>query len=312
MNTIDLQTHSTVSDGRHVPREVVRMAKEADVFTISLTDHDAVEGIEEALAAGQEFGVRVIPGIEISVEEHGAHILGYGIDYKNTELLRHLEEFKKNRIECAKKMVENLQKDGFLVEWEDVLKEKTGSVIARPHLARAVLNRQENKEKLGPVNTTHDFIEKFLGNESPNYIKSKHLGAKDTIDLIKKSKGVVAWSHPAIHFQNDPEGLEKFLKDLIVWGLQGVEVFTSAHSEDDVEFVQGLALANNLLVTAGSDFHEAGASVSYECGTHKATFIGDYDTYGFSTTEIMPKLDGFLDRSPTSEISKSDFGSQLY
>lgn len=289
MNTFDLQIHSTASDGKIAPRDVVKLAKEKSILTVSLTDHDTVGGLDDAAQAGAELGVRVIPGIEISVEERGAHILGYGIDHKNPELLECLEEFKKGRIEGAKQMVQNLKNSGFVIEWEDVLKEATNGLVARPHIARAVINRPENKEKLAGISGAGEFIEKHLTDASPNYVGRAHIGAEDAIRLIKSAGGVAAWSHPAIHFQNDFEEMEKFLGELVKYGLQGVEVFSSSHSEDDVEYVQNLAIANNLLLTAGSDFHEIpeipGNAVS------GAVSIGDYPTYGFATKDIVEKLD---------------------
>ena len=303
MNSIDLQIQSAASDGKHAPRDLVQMAKAEQLQIIAITDHDTVEGVEEALKTGGELSVRVIPGIEMSVEERGIHILGYGIDYKNSELLVKLEEFRRGRIEGAKKMVENLKNAGFFAEWEDVLKEAVGGVVARPHIARAILGRTENKEKLGSISTVHDFIETHLFNESPNYVKRSHISVKDAIELIHKSGGVAVWSHPAIHFKpresraegseqpTDYEEMENFLKDLISWGIDGLEVFNPSHTEDDVEFVHSLAIKYGLLRTAGSDFHEKGVSARSRDGLHAARTVGDYETYGFSVEGIVEKLD---------------------
>ena len=282
MNTIDLQVHSTASDGRHAPEEVVRMAKESGVNTIALTDHDTIKGLEAALRGGEVEDVKVIPGIEISVEDHGAHILGYGIDWKNPELLASLEQSEQDRIKSAKKTLENLKQLGFVVEWEDVLRETTGSVIGRPHISRAVLHRPENKAKLGSISTVGDFIQSYLLEDSPHYNKRRHTNFSEAIKLIHGAGGVVVWSHPVLHFRNNYDGLEKFLGELCEMGLDGLEVFTSAHSEDEAEFVQNLAIAKNLLRTAGSDFHEANSATAK---------IGGYETYGFSTEDIMPKLE---------------------
>lgn len=297
MNTIDLQIQSTASDGKHSPQEIVKMAKEAGLSVIALTDHDTIGGVSEALLAGGEFGVRVIPGIELSVEEHGVHILGYGIDHRNEKLLSELEKFREQRISGAKKMIENLKSAGFVLEWEDVMREAAGGVVARPHLSRAVLNREENKEKLGGISTVHDFIEKYLGNDSPYYVKRAHISAKDAIALIHEAGGVAVWSHPAVHFQGDYDRLESFLKELILWKINGVEVFTPSHSEDDTEFLLGLAEKYKLLKTAGSDFHEQGLekkAAPTEGGVvslHSAVRVGDYETYGFPTEDIISRLD---------------------
>lgn len=305
MNSFDLQIQSTASDGKHSPREIVQMAKDAGLAVIAMTDHDTVGGVGEALRAGGEFGVRVIPGIEMSVEEHNAHILGYGIDYNNPQLLAELEKFKQGRIEGARAMMENLKKnEGFVVEWDDVLREATGSVVARPHLVRAIMNRPENNDKLGGISGMHDFFEKYLTDDNPNYVKRTHISAKDAITLINGAGGVAVWSHPAIHFRGkesrggatllstDYDALEKFLNELIGWGISGIEVFNPSHTEDDAEFLQSAAAKYNLLRTAGSDFHEKGDHPADPVsGLHSARTLGDYETYGFPTDDIVPGLD---------------------
>jgi len=325
VNIIDLQVHSNASDGKHTPREVVAMAKENGVQIISLTDHDTVAGLPEALSAGKELGIKVIPGIEISAEEHGVHILGYGIDYKNLELLAALEEAKQSRLEGARKMVENLKRAGFVVEWEDVLKEAgAAAVVVRPHIARAVLNRPENKEKLSGIVSAGDFIGAYLTDASPNYVKRSHIGAEAAIKLIKGAGGVAVWSHPPLpdfhpvrsqipqvsavlptaeqtsngvqEGEGRHEELEKFLRQLADWGLEGIEILNSAHAEDDAEFLVGLAVKYKLLQTAGSDFHEKGESSSSKGKRHYSTTVGDYETYGFSTGGIVLNLEKAIAR----------------
>ena len=293
-NSIDLQIQSTASDGKHTPRDILEMAKELHLQVIALTDHDTVAGVPEILAAASHSGVRVIPGIELSVEERGTHILGYGIDYNNPALLASLEESRKGREAGARQMVENLKGAGFVVEWDDVVREATGAVVARPHLARGVLHRPENKEKLGGIATVYDFIQKYLTDESPLYVKRTHISAKDAIALIHGAGGVAVWSHPAIHFKDNYEGLEEFLKELIGWGLDGMEVCNPSHDEDDVEFVQALTVKYNLLRTAGSDFHEKATSPRSGEGKHSAAHLGDFETYGFSTEDSISRLDAAI------------------
>lgn len=292
MNTIDLQIQTTASDGKHSPADIIRMAQEQNLTVIAITDHDTVDGIQEAIHAAVDTTIRVIPGIEMSVEEHGLHILGYGIDHTDGELLKKLEEFKQGRIEGAKQMVENLKRAGFVLDWHDVEQEATGSVFARPHLARAILKRQENKQKLGSISNVHDFIEMYLSNESPHYVHRSHISVKDAIALIRGVGGVTVWSHPAIHFRQDYDGLEKWLGEMMGWGIQGLEVCNPSQSEDDAEFLQGLCVANHLLRTAGSDFHEKGEHATDPItGFHSARHVGDFETHGFSIEDIIPQLD---------------------
>lgn len=302
MNFLDLQVHSTVSDGRHAPRDVVLMARDAGIATLSLTDHDAVAGIDEAAAVAQEVGIRLIPGIEFSVEDRGAHILGYGIDYKRSALLGVLEESQRTRKDAARETVENLKRAGFAMEWEDVLREAGGaSVIARPHLARAALNRPENREKLKGVGTVHDFIQAYLTDENPNYVKRRAISAHDAIALIHRIGGAAVWSHPAVHFRDggaglDSEALERFLCQLLDSGLDGIEVFSAAHAEDDVEYLESLASKYGIARAAGSDFHEKNENPPDAQGLHSARFPGDYETYGFPADDIVLRLEQAMEK----------------
>ncbi len=319
MNIIDLQIQSTASDGKHTPEEIVVMAAAQGLRVIALTDHDTTDGVDEAVRAGEEKGIRVIPGIEISVEERGVHILGYGIDHKNSALLEALEKARVSRISGAQKMVENLRGAGFVVEWDDVVREQKGPTVARPHIARAILNRHENKEKLGGASTVHEFIEKFLSDESPYYVRRAHVSAHDAIGLIHGARGVAIWSHPAVHFRkllssptsevSEPDGvdyetLEQFLKELIKWGIDGLEVFNPSHTEDDMEFLIGCAAEHQLLITAGSDFHELGGGAARQTqGLHAAGVVGDYETHGYSMGDIIERLDEALSKKRMPAVS---------
>lgn len=294
-NTFDLQIQSSASDGKHSPTAIIAMARERGVAIIALTDHDTTDGVVEAQsAAGRDASVRVIAGIELSVEEHGLHILGYGIEINNNALQNALAIARKERLLGAQQMVENLQRAGFVVEWDDVLRQAQGSVVARPHLARAALSRVENKEKLKDIATAHDFITRYLSDASPSYVHRAHIAARDAIALIRGAGGVAVWSHPAIHFADQHEECAKMLEQLITWGLEGIEVFNPSHTEDDVEYLASLALRFSLLQTAGSDFHEQGEHPTHANGLHAARHVGDYETYGFSVVDIIPQLDNAM------------------
>ena len=290
-NTFDLQIQSTASDGRHTPTEIVTMATEEQLSVIAITDHDSVAGVAAAIHAAVSMGIRVIPGIEMSVEEHGVHLLGFGINYENQTLLSELARMREERIASAQKMVANLKAAGFIIEWNEVAREASGDVVARPHIARALLLHAENGDKLGNAASTHDVIERVLTDTSPYYVSRAHIIAKDAIALIHSAGGLAAWSHPAIHFRDDYEGLEKFLQELIAWGLEGMEIFNPSHTEDDVEFLESLAVRYRMLRTAGSDFHEKGPHLAGDNGLHSARTVGDYETYGFPTDMIIAELD---------------------
>ncbi len=296
-NIFDLQIQSTASDGRHSPADIMAMAKERGVLTIAITDHDTVAGVAEAAAAGTGGGVRVISGIEISAEDHDIHLLGYGVDEMNADLLTALEEARRRRIDGAKQMVDNLSRAGLVITWEDVLNYATGDTIARPHIARAAMGRTENAVALEGVATVHDFIVKYLGNDSGNYVHRARISAASAIALLHGAGGIAVWSHPVLpDFRNGQyAALEEFFKDLRGWGLDGVEVFNPSHTEDDAEFLGGIAQKYGVLRTGGSDFHEANDSpVVSEEGLHSAGFIGDYETFGFATDDIIPRLDAAI------------------
>lgn len=306
MNTIDLQIQTTASDGKHSPRECVKMAAGQGLRVVAITDHDTVDGVPDALLAAGELGIRVIPGIEISAEERGVHILGYGISYDHRDLKGYCDRAKRDRIEAAKKTVENLGQAGFNVDWEDVFRQASGGVVARPHIARAILARPENKGKLGSISTVHELIEAYLIEKSPYYARRSHISVKDATSLIHRCGGVAVWSHPAVHFENSYDELEKFLQELVAWGIDGMEVLNPSHTEDDVEFLQGLAAKYRLLRTAGSDFHEKGEHPrDPTTGLHSAKKVGDYETHGFPTNDIIPKLDEAMNsrRQETAAIS---------
>lgn len=263
---------------------------------ISLTDHDTVEGVEETAAAGEKLGVRMIPGIEMSVQENDSHLLGYGIDYRNPQLLAELEVSKKSRLEGARQTLLNLREnEGLIAEWEEVVREAgAAAVITSPNIVYAVMKRQENKEKLerDRVYTKTDFYRKYLAKGGPNLVKRYHLPAATAIALIHSAGGAAVWSHPILDFYENYEGAEEFLRRLLEWGLDGIEVFARSHNEDVVEFLEGLVRKYKILRTAGSDFHAAEPlKQPDERGLRSAATVGDYETFGFSTEDIVPKLD---------------------
>ena len=291
MNSIDLQIQTTTSDGKHTPTECVRMAKQNGVHTIAITDHDTVAGVAEAMAAGQELGVRVIPGIEISIQEHGMHLLGLGIDIENPALAAVFKQAAENRLNAATQMVENFQKGGFVVDWKDVLAEAGGSsVITRPHIVGAIMKRPENQKWLEGITTKHEFFQKYFTDQSPYYVRASTITPQAAIALVRGAGGVAIWSHPPVpEFVGRCDALETFLKELIGYGLDGAELLGPFLTEADFHCLEELAGRYRLLVTAGSDFHEAKPPTG-EPWPRSATTIGDYPTYGRSLDGILERL----------------------
>lgn len=303
---IDLQIQSTASDGKYSPAELVKMAKSLDLETISITDHDTVDGTLEAWEEGKNQGIKVIPGIEMSCNfmEHGIHILGFGIDRRNSALVLRLKEFQEERRKKTEKIVVLLQKAGFKITFEDVQKETTGSTMARPHIALALLHNRENKEKLGSLNTVHEVIEEWLVTGKPTYIDRKEIEAKEAIELIHNAGGVAVWSHPTVSIRENFQRVEEALKAFISYDIDGLETFHPDYTEDETEFLNTLAGKYGLLRSAGSDFHrEPGPGETTEGGSKLASF----ETYGFDIYDIIPKLEStILKRQLKAEIGSEN------
>ena len=299
MNTFDLQIQSTSSDGKYSPRDLVRMARDLGLATIALTDHDTVGGVPEAVAAGQEFGVEVIAGIELSsrykgavsqVRVRGFHILGYGIDLEHPSLLSALARLQELRLQRAEEMVRRLQKLGFIVSYEGVLARASGGVVGRPHITLEVIENPANAARLEGIKTIGDFIRRYLVPGAPAYVEvdeAHDLSTAEAIALIHEAGGVAVWSHPAVHFAETLERLEAVLKELLAFGLDGVEVFNPSHTESAVKLLYDLTEHYQLMRTAGSDFHrEPAPGITGDGG---AT-LGDFATYGLSIVSILPEL----------------------
>ena len=290
LNPFDLQIQTTASDGKHTPTECVRMAKENGVTTIAITDHDTIGGVAEAVAAGEQYGVEVIPGIEITAQDHNIHILGFGIDTEYPPLVAALAESAQGRLRGAEEMVRRLQADGFVVPWEDVLAKVKGAVVTRPHIVDVILERPENRSKLGNVTTRDGFFREYFSDDSKYYVQRSHISAKDAIVLIHDAGGVAVWSHPPIpDFWEDCAGIAIFLGELVSSGLDGVELFGSTITEPMMQCLEGLVMRYELLITGGSDFHYR-YDPEGKPWPRSATTIGEYPTYGRSLDGILERL----------------------
>ena len=290
MNTIDLQIQSTCSDGAHTPKELVHMARDRGVAVISLTDHDTVEGVPIAREEGARFGVKVLPGIEMTCQlmEHEIHMLGFGIDHTNAKLLSALKEARDGREKKSEKIVKRLQDAGFIVTMDDVRRCSKGETIARPNIAEAVLSRPENKGKLGSIAHIHEFIEAYLVSGKPTYVEREKMPAEAAVNLIHGAGGIAVWSHPAVSIHNDFNKIEDVLKVFISYGVDGIEAFHPNYSEDETEFLNMLAEKYGLLRSAGSDYHREDDAYHNPQGRGG---IAGYDAFGYDLGDIVPRIE---------------------
>lgn len=248
----DLHMHSTASDGGYSPRELVKKCAEVGLEYIALTDHDTVAGISEAIEAGKEYGITVIPGIEFSTKYNGksVHMLGYGIDYKNEELLKMLEEQRHMRSERLNKIIAKLKKVNIQLKREDVLEFVDGGSIGRPHVALALV-------KHGYVRDVKEAFDRYLAEGKPCYVeKEKEMAPEEAIEWIHRTGGVAIIAHPV--YYGDDALIERLVSR---YHLDGIEVYHRDHDKEAVCHYERLTdelekkYARPLLRTGGSDFH---------------------------------------------------------
>lgn len=248
MKRIDLHTHSTASDGTLSPRELVRAAADAGLSALALTDHDTVDGLPEALAAGEEFGVEVIPGCELSCESDAGwmHIVGLWLPEHPSGLVEAFKWVLEGRKNRNHDIVAKLNELGIDVTYEEIA-ELAGGVIGRPHFAR-ILHQK------GVVETVQEAFDVYLGTGGKAYIPKRKLSPERALGLLKAEGATAVLAHPFM-LEMTVDQLEAKLRELMDHGLDGIEVFYTEHTPEQVEKYGRLAEKLGLLVSGGSDFH---------------------------------------------------------
>jgi predicted metal-dependent phosphoesterase TrpH len=250
MQYIDLHVHSTASDGSYRPGEVVRLAREGNLAAIALTDHDTIDGLPEAIRAGAEAGVEVIPGVEISARFPGGsmHILGYFIDYTNGLLDERLAVLKAARAERNPRIIAKLNALGIKITMEQVVRLSGGGQVGRPHVARALLES-------GYVRDLQEAFDLYLRNGAPAHVAKFRFPPEEAIAMIREAQGIPVLSHPFTLGLGSAFALKNLLQDLKRVGLAGIEVYYAEHTPEQQALYLKLARELGLLITGGSDFH---------------------------------------------------------
>lgn len=247
MRRIDLHVHTTASDGTCSPAEVVRLAHEAGLAAIAVTDHDNANGVPEAAAAGAALGVEVVPGIEISTKFHSSvHILGYYIDPHSPELTPVLDWVVQDRDERNRQMAARMAADGLPVSYEQ-MHERFGPVIGRPHFARLLV-------ELGKAESVQDAFDRYVEKGRKYYIGRHFLSIERSIEIIRLAGGVPVLAHP-FQYRLDEAGLRELIGHCVENGLMGMECRYSGYTESQSAYLLALAEEYGLLPTGGSDFH---------------------------------------------------------
>jgi len=253
----DLHLHTTASDGRLEPREIVSMAVRVGLDVIAVTDHDTIDGVVPALAAAQASpSLTVIPGVEINtdVPRGEVHILGYFIDYTDKKLAATLQKLRDSRRERAQKMIAKLGKLGMKIDWQRVSELVQGGSVCRPHIARALFEK-------GYVGSEKEAFDKYIGHDGPAYVERYKLLPIEVVKLILDAKGLPVLAHPA-----DIAGLDELVPKLKAVGLVGLEVYYRDYSSEIVARLAKIAEKYDLIPTGGTDYHAFGDGSEVEIG----------------------------------------------
>jgi 3',5'-nucleoside bisphosphate phosphatase len=259
----DLQSHSVHSDGELAAAQVVENAATAGVRLLALSDHDTVDGVDEALAAGALHGVRVVPATEISAVDgpyEDLHVLGYGIDHRSGLLNERLLDARRDRERRADAMAKRLSDLGFVIDPAPIeARQAAGKPVGRPHLAAAVLAHPANAERLAEEGHTDvsSFIPAYLIQGKAGYVARTHPTVEEAIGWIHDAAGVAVWAHPFWDIEAGDEVLAA-IERYQAAGLDGVEVFYSSHTREQTLLLADRCQELGLLATGSSDYHGPG------------------------------------------------------
>jgi predicted metal-dependent phosphoesterase TrpH len=247
---VDLHLHSRLSDGACEPEYLVEWAAALGLKAISLTDHDTTRGIRQAIKRGNELGVEVIPGVEISVKLGGGtfHLLAYYYDPGDTAFEATLRDIAGKREARNRKIVQALTAHGMPITYEEVLEEAGEAVVGRPHIA-AVLERK------GYVASRQEAFDRWIADDAPCYFEKDTFGPEQALRFVREHKAVPVIAHPIWLNRGGLDKTEEYLKQLKAWGLMGVEAIYPDHDEVWTRGLIEIAERLGLIVTGGSDYH---------------------------------------------------------
>jgi 3',5'-nucleoside bisphosphate phosphatase len=253
--TFDLQSHSTRSDGALAPAAVVAAAHAAGVELLALSDHDTVDGVDEALEAAAARGLGLVTATELSSidgEREDLHVLGYGIDHRGRALLAALEDFRADRERRAHRMADALREAGLELDFP----ERGGAPVGRPHLAQAAFEHPANRMRLREENVVNfsQLLERYLIPGAPAYRRRTMPTVAEAIRTIHDAGGVAVWAHPFWDVDTGDE-VVRLIDRFVAEGLDGVEAFYVTHTERQTRIAAGHCARRGLLATGSADFH---------------------------------------------------------
>lgn len=245
----DLHTHSTASDGQYTPAELVGLAKARGLEVLALTDHDTLDGLDEAVRTGEELGLRVLRGVELSAKEYrNLHILGYGFPVGPSPLSRLCREMQGRRNRRKEEILAYLRTKGVDIPLEEVEALAAGGVVGRPHFAQVVVRH-------GYAESNREVFDRWLDTEEFQEINNRFkLDVRICVETIKAAGGKVSLAHPyQVGLEDD--ALAALVGKLAGYGLDAIECYYPRHTAAQQAFYLELAARYGLHVTGGSDFH---------------------------------------------------------
>lgn len=250
MKKIDLHTHSLCSDGAQVPAEVVRTAAEAGLAAIALSDHDCIDGVQEAMDAGKALGVEVIPAVELSAQsDTELHILGYFIDIHNQKLRDMMAYALQVRDERQEEVCRKLNEQGFDITMDELREEANGKVLCRAHFAQIMVRK-------GYAESVKDAFNRYLSVGCYAYSNRQALTGPEAVSLIREAGGIAVAAH--LHLIKMPDDqLKEYLKSLIPYGLDGIEGYYTDYTPDMERRYRAMAQELGLVISGGTDYHGA-------------------------------------------------------
>jgi len=248
LGNADLHMHTNASDGTGTPAENVRLARDAGLAAIAVTDHDTTAGLAEAMEAGRHYGVEVVPGVEISTALDGRdiHVLGYYIDFRNPAFQRRLESLRELRRRRNEEILARLAELGMPVDPEEAgLYRPDGrkdGTAGRGNIAAAMVRR-------GYVSDMREAFRRFLGEGKPAFVRVPRVSPEEAIAWIHEAGGTAIVAHPGLYKRDD------LVIRLLEAGADGLEAYHPDHGAEDEERYRGMALEAGKIVTGGSDYH---------------------------------------------------------
>jgi predicted metal-dependent phosphoesterase TrpH len=241
----DLHSHTTASDGKLRPRDLVRLAKRDGLRALAITDHDTVEAISEAEDEARDLGLELVPGVEVSASFGPVpiHVLGLFVRYREPWLQAFFAEAAERRVDRIHTIVANLAREGVEIEAEAVLARSTHGTVGRPHVAELLVER-------GIVPSIREAFDRFLAEDRPGFVGYEKVTLDDALDLIRRAGGIASLAHPGL--LDDPTLVPRMADA----SLPAIEVFHKDHTPEQVAALERFTAERGLLATGGSDFHQ--------------------------------------------------------